>query len=130
SQYLRLFIIGLGLHLVSAYAPFFNRRVEHKFWQFNERLFIRILTAGLYTFVIYGGVAMALVAADKLFNLSLNANLYLYLWLFMIGIFNTWFFLAGVPANYEALESDKHYPKGLKVFTQYVLLPLVAVYLF
>jgi hypothetical protein len=47
----------------------------------------------------------------------------------LIGIFQTWFLLAGIPADVKALEAEITYPKGLKVFTQFVLLPLVGLYL-
>ena len=47
----------------------------------------------------------------------------------MVGVFNTWFFLAGVPTSIPDLEQTHTYPKGLKVFTQFVLLPLVTIYL-
>lgn len=43
-------------------------------------------------------------------------------------MFTTIFFLAGVPADIQALDEDKSYPKGLKIFTQYVLIPLSTVY--
>ncbi len=38
------------------------------------------------------------------------------------------FFLAGVPADTKELDNDRSYPKGLKIFTQYVLIPLATVY--
>ncbi|TAL62636.1 MAG: DUF4153 domain-containing protein, partial [Bacteroidetes bacterium] len=37
--------------------------------------------------------------------------------------------LAGVPQNLDELETTTDYPKGLKIFTQFVLLPLVTIYL-
>ncbi len=43
--------------------------------------------------------------------------------------FSSIFFLAGVPTDFSALESDHSYPKGLKIFTQYVLIPLMTIYL-
>ena len=45
------------------------------------------------------------------------------LWIVIAGVFETWFFLAGVPKNLEELDESDDYPKGLKIFTQYVLLP-------
>ncbi|MNS64724.1 hypothetical protein D3C72_978620 [compost metagenome] len=40
-----------------------------------------------------------------------------------------WFFLSGLPDDYQELEDNTHYPESVKVFTQYVLLPLVTIYL-
>src|SRR5690554_7276939 len=46
----------------------------------------------------------------------------------MIGFFNTWFFLSGIPEKLDQSEGA-YPPKELKVFAQYILLPLLAVYL-
>ncbi|MBL0062057.1 MAG: DUF4153 domain-containing protein [bacterium] len=51
------------------------------------------------------------------------------MWLVIAGVFNTWFFLSGVPENIPGLERATDFPKGLKLFTLYVLLPLITVYL-
>jgi hypothetical protein len=44
-------------------------------------------------------------------------------------VFNTWFFLGGVPSDPAALEERRDYPVVLRVFAQYALVPLVSVYL-
>lgn len=128
-HYQRLFALLLVLHLAASYAMFANRRVENAFWQFNKNLFLRILTAVLYSGVLYLGLVVAIVALDQLFSMDIDGEVYGQLWFFMVGVFNTWFFLAGVPTNVAELEQAHTYPKGLKVFTQFVLLPLVTVYL-
>jgi hypothetical protein len=47
----------------------------------------------------------------------------------VVGLFGPWFFLAGVPEDLESLDTIEEYPKGLKIFAQYILLSLVIVYL-
>ncbi|MCE9540753.1 MAG: DUF4153 domain-containing protein [Bacteroidetes bacterium] len=126
----RFVLFVVGLHLLVSFAPFINVRHTNAFWQYNKSLFIRFLTSGLYTGVLYLGLALALLAIDKLFKVEINSKYYADLWWFLAGIFNTWFFLAGVPKQTQALEGIIDYPKGLKVFTQFVLLPLVTIYLF
>jgi hypothetical protein len=75
------------------------------------------------------GLAIALAALDKLFGLHVPGETYLRLWFVLAFVANTWIFLAGVPADLTALAEDREYPKALKIFTQYILTPLVAVYL-
>lgn len=128
-QYLRFLMLELVLHLAASYAMFVNQREENAFWQFNKSLFLRILTSALYAAVLFIGLTIAVAAVDKLFSVDVPDNFYAKLWLCMVGIFNTWFFLAGVPVNVPELEQSHTYPKGLKVFTQFVLLPLVTLYL-
>ena len=91
--------------------------------------FSGFLTAALYSGVLYLGLSLAMFAVDNLFEIKIPDNRYGQLWVFMAGIFNTWFFLAGIPNNLSSLNEESDYPKGLKVFTQYVLIPLVVVYL-
>ncbi|MDE3184378.1 MAG: DUF4153 domain-containing protein [Bacteroidota bacterium] len=125
----RFILFTLVLHLIISFMPFINNGGINGFWNYNKTIFLRILTAALYTIVLYLGLILAIAATDKLFNANFDNKIYLDLWIILTGIFNTWFFLAGFPSNFESLEKIKDYPKGLKIFTQYVLLPLVTVYL-
>ncbi|MFB6257273.1 MAG: DUF4153 domain-containing protein [Flavobacteriales bacterium] len=119
----------LAFHFGIAFAPFVRSTDPDKFWQFNKTLFLRILTAALYTSVLFIGVAIALMSIDHLFGLDVEGEVYGVLCFLLSGIFNTWFFLAGVPEDPLSLDGNAPYPKGLKRFTQYVLLPLVTCYL-
>lgn len=125
----RFALFTVALHLLIAFIPFLGKNEVNGFWQYNKILFLRILTSTLYTVVLYLGLVLAILAIDKLFNADVDNKIYFDLWILLTGIFNTWFFLAGVPANFSELESKKDYPKGLKIFTQYVLIPLISIYL-
>ncbi|MCX6164832.1 MAG: DUF4153 domain-containing protein [Ignavibacteriae bacterium] len=74
-------------------------------------------------------LSVAILSFDNLFEVHINSKIYGQLFFFILGVFNTWFFLSGLPNNFDGLESQDFYPKGLKIFTQYVLLPLVFIYL-
>lgn len=125
----RFILFTIVLHLLIAFIPFLSKGEINGFWQYNKVLFLRFLTSALYTVALYLGLILAVLAIDKLFNANINDKVYAGLWFFLAGVFNTWFFLAGVPKNFEGLELKKDYPKGLKIFTQYVLLPLISIYL-
>ncbi len=129
ADYIRFFLLSLAFHLLVAYAAFTNKGHIQGFWQFNKTLFLRFLTSVLYSSVLYAGLAAALGAMNLLFNFKFESDTFSILWLWIVGIFSTMFFLAGVPANYAQLDEDAGYPKGLKVFTQYVLIPLATIYL-
>ena len=127
---IRFFLYSLALHLLIAFVPFTSSGELNGFWQYNKNLFLRILTSGLYSGVLFIGLALAILAVDNLFKVHIDGKIYGYLWICIGGIFNTWFFLAGFPSEFQTLETKTDYPKGLKIFTQYVLLPLITVYLF
>jgi hypothetical protein len=119
----------IAAHLAVAFAPFIGRGQINGFWQFNKTLFGRFLMCVLYSSVLYGGLALALWLMDELLHIQMSYKRYLYLW-YVIGIlFNTLFFLVGVPKDMKELDTDTSYPSGLKIFTQFVLLPLVSLYL-
>ena len=128
SHLVRFLLLGIGLHFLVAFIPYLGSGEVNGFWQFNKSLFIRFLTAALYSQVLFAGLAIALAAVDHLFGVDIDGDVYLELYCVIAGLFNTWVFLAGVPADLEAENRADDYPAGLKVFTQYILLPLVALY--
>ncbi|MEO8294119.1 MAG: DUF4153 domain-containing protein [Gemmatimonadota bacterium] len=126
---IRYFQLSIGLHLTVSFLPFLPSRGRGAFWQFNRTIFEAFLRAVLFTLVLYLGLVVALVALDKLFGISIPSNRYAELWILLALVANTWIFLSGVPDDFGALEQSTEYPRGLKVLTQYILTPLVAVYL-
>ncbi len=129
QEIVRFALFTVGLHLLVSFSPFISNGHIRGFWQFNKTLFLRFLTSGLYSGVLFAGLALALRAIEELFKVHVNGKYYADLWWFLAGIFNTWFFLAGVPKQTQTLDEVTDYPKGLKIFTQFVLLPLVTIYL-
>ena len=119
----------LGLHLLVAFVPFTSKGEVNGFWQYNKSLFLRFLSTILYSFVLYIGLSLALLAIDNLFKIEIREKWYLDLWILIFCAFNTIYFLSGFPSGFEKLEANKDYPKGLKIFTQYILLPIIIVYL-
>ena len=125
----RFIILLIAAHLGVSFAPFLVNTEVNGFWQYNKSLLIRFLTSAIYSAVFYIGLSIALLAIKELFNIDFGEKIYLYLFITVGVILTTWFFLAGVPSRVIALEQVREYPKGLRIFTQYVLLPLVVIYL-
>jgi len=120
---------NLSLHLLVAFLPFVRKGTLRGFWQYNRCLFLRFLLATLYTFVLFAGLSVALLAIDNLFGVDVDGETYAQLLALLGFVFHPWFFLAGVPRDLEALERVEDYPIGLKIFAQFVLIPLVTVYI-
>ncbi|PZP43833.1 MAG: hypothetical protein DI598_15230, partial [Pseudopedobacter saltans] len=116
-------------HLMVSFAPFLKNHNNLSFWQYNKSLFLLILTSGLYSGVLYLGIALAIKAVGELWHVYIVSDVYAYVFFFIAFFFNTVFFLSKVPSNFSQLEQDNSYPKGLKVFTQYILIPLMSIYL-
>ena len=112
-----------------AFLPYLGFAEPNGFWQYNKALFLRFLTAALYSAVLYLGLAVALLALDKLLGVKIPDGSYARLWFAIVFMFNTWFFLSGVPDEFVALDTRTDYPPGLRILTQYVLIPIVTIYL-
>src|SRR4051812_32328113 len=56
---IRWLLYALGLHWLIAVIGFLGGEHINSFWQYNKKLFLRILTSLLYTGVLYIGLALA-----------------------------------------------------------------------
>jgi hypothetical protein len=124
----RFFQLAVASHLLAAVAPFHRRGSVAGFWEFNRILFQRILQSILFSTILYAGLAIALWAVQSLLGVKVDWKAYYFLFLSVAFLFNTWFFLAGVPSNWQELEEDYDYPAGLRMFVQFILLPLITLY--
>jgi hypothetical protein len=125
---LRLLMLTVGMLLLVFSAPYLRHDNELGYWHFCKTLCLRTLTAGLYAVVLWGGLAIALAALKNLFGVDIPGKRYAELWVLINGIFTTWFILAGIPKDLNSLDGLAEYPKELKIFSQYILFPLVLIY--
>lgn len=131
TRFSQLFLVT---HLLVAFLPFVRRGLSFEkegngFWQLNRKLFIRFFEAYLYAFVFFSGISLAICIFDFLIlGEKVPVELYLYLGVFSAFGVHTLFFLGGVPKNLEDLTTDQNYPRAIKIFTQYLLVPLVSIY--
>jgi hypothetical protein len=129
-EILQFIVLNIALHLLVSFSAFIKNYNQESFWEFNKQLFLRILLTGLYSFVLFAGLSLAILAVNQLFGVELYEKIYFHLWLIIVIGFSTIFFLAGVPdINSSNPQLTLNYPNGLKKFTQFVLLPLISIYL-
>lgn len=127
--YIRYAIYNLAIHLMVAFLPYFGSDNQEGFWNYNKTLFIRLVLGVYYSLVIFIGISLALLAINALFDANIQGKIYAQILAITFGVFNTWFFLAGIPKTFETELSSEDYPKGLKIFTQFILIPLLLIYL-
>lgn len=129
SDYSRFLLFLAASHLLVSFAPFWGFDETNGFWQFNKTLFLQFLNATLYSIILNVGLLIAIQTVKFLFNVTFLFEIEADLFLLIFILFHTIFFLSKIPENLESLEVQTDYPSGLKMFTQYVLLPLEVVYL-
>lgn len=120
---------SLAFHLLAAVGPYLFAGTSRGFWQYNRLLLQRLLLAGIYSAVLFVGLALALGAIDRLLGVRIDDHTYPRLFAVLALGFSTWFFVAGVPHELRRLDHREDFPAGLRVFAQYLLVPLVTVYL-
>ncbi|MFH1049975.1 MAG: DUF4153 domain-containing protein [bacterium] len=123
-----VFLIFTTILIITLSYPY-GASTQNDFWHFNKVLFLRVLVSGLFTFALFLGLSLALLAVDKLFGVEISGKAYQHLFIWLIGIFSIFFFLAGVPADLGTFSGKKDYPKSLKIFTQYILIPIAFIYM-
>jgi hypothetical protein len=129
-EMLQFVVLNIALHLLVSFSAFIKKYNQDSFWEFNKQLFLRILITGLYSFVLFSGLSLAILAVNQLFSVELYEKIYFHLWLVIVIGFSTIFFLAGIPEmNSSQPQLTLNYPNGLKKFTQFILLPLISIYL-
>lgn len=123
---IRFSLVAVLVHVWVAFAAYPRGSSMLAFWQFNRSLFLRFAVASLFSGVLYIGLSIALLSFDTLLGIKINPKRYSELFFICAGIIHPWFFLAGVPQNLDHEEGA--YPPVLRIFAQYVLIPLVAIY--
>ena len=130
TPYIRYGIFVIIAHLFVSFIPYFKNKTIDGFWNYNEMLLLRFFTAALYSWVLYVGLILAMEALKLLFEINIKEEkLYPNFFIFTAGLFNTWGFASGIPKELNKLDSTQNHPLAIKVFVQYVLLPLLALYL-
>lgn len=126
---IRFALLAIGLVLLVMIAPYLGKGETNGFWQYNRVLYFRLFVTGVFSVVLFVGLAIALAALENLFGVAVPEKRYPELWVIVAGAFAPWFFFAGIPEDLDGLDRAEDYPRGLKVFAQYILFSLVLVYL-
>ncbi|MDB5104989.1 MAG: hypothetical protein JWP91_2678 [Fibrobacteres bacterium] len=138
----RFWLCMLAAHLCAALASALGKGATvDSFWRFNQSLAARLGLSMGYVALIYIGLGVALASIKNLFELDIPDGWFLDPLILALGLFNTWFFLAGAPRVPETLPGASAeappeaaavflYPRQLRILGQVILMPMVCVYLF
>lgn len=115
-------------HLLVSCISFLRSEPEISFWQYNKNLFINFFLTAIFTGVLTGGVMLAIVAVQELFNVDFQPETYGETFTVLAIIGSVFIFLLFNEKGLEYLEKDGSYPVVLKFFTQFILIPLLLIY--
>lgn len=124
----RFFLYLIGGHLFVFFAPFITKWDKAAYWNYLMVVGASIGRSILFSGVLYLGIVLALVAIDALFDITIRGERYGQLFIFCLGIVNTWIYLSDFPKNVQE-NTTVHINKALEVFVKYILIPLVLLYI-
>lgn len=118
-----------GAFTLVTFSPFIKKFTDNSlnFWYYNQRIFYAFLATFIYSATIFIGLSIALLSVNFLFDLDIDSVRWVELWVVIAGVFSTTFILSRYP-HIQASEENTPYPSELKLFTYYVLVPLVSIY--
>lgn len=118
----------LFLHLLVSYVPFIGKGGIEDFWEYNKDIFLRFVESAFFSAFLFVGLSIAIVALDKLFGIDVDGKYYGYLFVLLAGVFHSMYFLSKFPKLYYDNVIEKPI-RAYLVFSQYILIPLVLIYL-
>jgi hypothetical protein len=128
TYYIRFFLYFIAGHLFVLFAPFAVKWHKEAYWNYLKSVGYAIIRSAFFSGVLYLGLVLALLAIDSLFNADIKGKRYGQLFVFCLGIVNTWIYLSDFPK--EILRNGTiAFNKALEVFVKYILIPLVLLYI-
>ena len=93
--------------------------------QFTQRWvsLIQWVIAGL---ILWWGVAASLVSIEFLFDVTIHSNIYQHIWVISVLCVWAWIWLINLQQQSEL--SIIQYPRWMRIFWQYIFLPLCGIY--
>lgn len=104
----------------------------HFYKKENYSLFVLELISNffitlLFSLVLFLGITSMLFTVEQLFELSINEELYLDVFISIASLFSITYFFARIPREDEKMELSM-YPSVLKGLINYIIIPLITVY--
>ncbi len=122
---IRYVAFNLALYLAFVILPYFYKR--ERFERYAITLSVRFLITGVYSAVLFAGIAIILFTINKLLAVAIPETAYFNVFVLISGVFAPCFFLAGIPAGEQTSESND-YSKPLKILLLNIVIPLIIAY--
>lgn len=126
----RYLIFVVCFHLLVSFVPFSNAAQVGIFWRYNFYLLRSFLQSVLFSISLFIGFSSALWAIGHLFGFHFSENYYVDIATFIFLVFNTIYFAMGIPESFAYFKEEKPFYQGIRIFVQYILLPIIAIYMF
>ena len=124
----RFFLYLIAGHLFMLFAPFILNWDKNAYWNYLRIIATAIIRSLFFSGILYIGLILALAAIDALFDVTIPGKRYGQLFIFSLGIVNTWIYLSDFP-KIILQNTTINFQKALEVLVKYILIPLILLYL-
>jgi len=128
STNIQVFVVGCVSILATLFISFFGKNREKAFWQFTVSTLFYLVVSALFSFILWGGLSLALMAINELFSININDDMYKNLAVICYCLFLPIYFLANIPDKIEKFNEEIFINKILKIFVLYILIPILMTY--
>ena len=125
---IEIFVIGGTAFFAILFISFLKKNKDRAFWSFSSQTIFQLALASIFGAILFGGLSLALLAIDSLFNASIDEKLYGYLAVICLALFTPIYFLANIPNKTEKHNNELFYSKIQKIFALHILSPILAIY--
>ncbi|MDH5424976.1 MAG: DUF4153 domain-containing protein [Gammaproteobacteria bacterium] len=130
TEFAALSFVLLAVLLSLLFSPYLRRKSNNdSVWFFNYQTAVAVFYATLAAIVLGGGLSLILASTEYLFEAKIPGKIYSDVWLLAwMGLFPV-YVLANISKEFDFDESSCHFPKGISFIANYILVPLMFVYL-
>jgi hypothetical protein len=126
--YTRYVLYLFAGHAAILCAPFIMTWHDGAYFNYLKNILIALSRSILFSGVLYLGLVLAMLAMEFLFNINFNDIRYAQLFVFCLGIVNTWVYLSDFPKNIQ-FDLKINFNTATSVFVKFILIPLAALYI-
>ncbi|MEE9438665.1 MAG: DUF4153 domain-containing protein [Saprospiraceae bacterium] len=124
----RFVLFFLTGHLFVFFSAFIFSWDKRAYWNYLKNIVVAFTTSVLFSMALYLGLILAIMALKFLFQIDIHDKIYFELFIFCLGIINTWIFVSDLENQVQS-RNTINYPNALLVFVKYILVPLTLLYL-
>ena len=125
----RQIFLSLGCFIAILWAPFWKEKSKNEvIWEWVRKIIMNIVQTVFFGVVLFAGISAAIFAIVSLFGLDIYGEIYLEIWVSIVGAFGPIFFLGNLDKNPRKLTLPKPIPTFMNILTKYILTPLAVGY--
>ncbi|GHT75690.1 DUF4153 domain-containing protein [Bacteroidia bacterium] len=128
AGWFQIVAIGVVFGFALFFISFLGKNKDRSYWRFSTEIIYQLAVSLFFGLILLGGLCLAVLAIDVLFNVNMSEKVYQNLWVGCMILFAPLYFLSNVPDQTDKHRTEIIFPKLLRILGLYILMPILAVY--